>query len=135
MARIAEEGRGVFLYIRGHEGRGIGLLKKLEAYNLQDLDRDTVEANQDLGLPVDARDYGVGAQVFEGLTGVWVGAAPPPGGDARKIGSIGLHISRGITTHGLAINVNNDLQPFEWIMPCGIEAVRMTWLRAALEAR
>jgi 3,4-dihydroxy 2-butanone 4-phosphate synthase/GTP cyclohydrolase II len=67
MARIAEEGRGVFLYIRGHEGRGIGLLKKLEAYNLQDLDRDTVEANQDLGLPVDARDYGVGAQILYDL--------------------------------------------------------------------
>lgn len=67
MSRIAAEGRGVFLYIRGHEGRGIGLLKKLEAYNLQDLDRDTVEANQDLGLPVDARDYGVGAQILYDL--------------------------------------------------------------------
>ncbi|HSL27251.1 MAG TPA: bifunctional 3,4-dihydroxy-2-butanone-4-phosphate synthase/GTP cyclohydrolase II [Acidimicrobiia bacterium] len=67
LARIAAEGRGVFLYIRGHEGRGIGLLKKLEAYNLQDDDRDTVEANQDLGLPVDARDYGVGAQILYDL--------------------------------------------------------------------
>jgi 3,4-dihydroxy 2-butanone 4-phosphate synthase/GTP cyclohydrolase II len=67
MARIAAEGRGVFLYIRGHEGRGIGLLKKLEAYNLQDDDRDTVEANQDLGLPVDSRDYGVGAQILYDL--------------------------------------------------------------------
>lgn len=67
LATIAKEGRGVFLYIRGHEGRGIGLLKKLEAYNLQDRDRDTVEANQDLGLPVDARDYGVGAQILYDL--------------------------------------------------------------------
>ncbi|MGH8927867.1 MAG: bifunctional 3,4-dihydroxy-2-butanone-4-phosphate synthase/GTP cyclohydrolase II [Acidimicrobiia bacterium] len=67
LTRIAEEGRGVFLYIRGHEGRGIGLLKKLEAYNLQDQDRDTVEANQDLGLPVDARDYGVGSQILYDL--------------------------------------------------------------------
>src|SRR6476646_11246685 len=61
---------------------------------------------------------GVRAGTIEGLTGVWVGT--------RKIGSIGLHVSRGVTTHGLAINVNNDLQPFEWIVPCGIEGVSMT---------
>jgi lipoyl(octanoyl) transferase len=71
-------------------------------------------------------DWQVGAQVIEGLTGVWSEGAPPPAGEARKIGSIGIHVNRGITTHGLAINVNNDLQPFEWIVPCGIEAVRMT---------
>ncbi len=46
--------------------------------------------------------------------------------EARKIGSIGVHVSRGVTTHGLAINVNNDLQPFEWIVPCGIEGARAT---------
>ena len=73
-------------------------------------------------------EWDVEARLFEGLTGVWVGSEPPPTGDARKIGSIGLHIDRGVTTHGLAINVNNDLQPFEWIVPCGIEAVRMTSL-------
>jgi lipoyl(octanoyl) transferase len=71
-------------------------------------------------------DWGVEAGLFDGLTGVWVGSEPPPAGDARKIGSIGIHVNRGVTTHGLAINVNNDLQPFEWVVPCGIEAVRMT---------
>jgi lipoyl(octanoyl) transferase len=67
--------------------------------------------------------YGIGAEVIEGLTGVWVGGAPPEG---RKIGSIGVHVNRGVTTHGFAVNVNNDLQPFEWVIPCGIEGVRMT---------
>ncbi len=90
-------------------------------------------------------DFGVPAQVFDGLTGVWTAGNPPlaPGatgpqrtpvgagtlageGDARKIGSIGIHVSRGVTTHGLAVNVSNDLQPFEWVVPCGINAVRMT---------
>ena len=79
-------------------------------------------------------EWGVEARLFDGLTGVWVGADPPPAGDARKIGSIGIHINRGITTHGLAINVNNDLQPFEWVVPCGIEAVRMTSLARELGA-
>jgi lipoyl(octanoyl) transferase len=75
-------------------------------------------------------DAGVEAQVIDGLTGVWTAGAVPtedPSEDAaRKIGSIGIHVSRGVTTHGFAINVSNDLQPFEWIVPCGIEGVRMT---------
>ena len=54
--------------------------------------------------------------------------------EARKIGSIGVHVNRGVTTHGFAINVNNDLQPFEWIVPCGIEACRMTSLTRELGA-
>jgi lipoyl(octanoyl) transferase len=79
-------------------------------------------------------DFGVAARPIEGLTGVWVGDQPPPAGDARKIGSIGIHVRRGVTTHGLAVNVNNDLQPFEWVVPCGIEACRMTSLTRELGA-
>jgi lipoyl(octanoyl) transferase len=63
-------------------------------------------------------EEGITAGPREGLTGVWV--------EDRKIGSIGVHVSRGVTTHGFAINVDNDLQPFEWVVPCGLEGVRMT---------
>ncbi|HET7385964.1 MAG TPA: bifunctional 3,4-dihydroxy-2-butanone-4-phosphate synthase/GTP cyclohydrolase II [Nocardioidaceae bacterium] len=65
--RIAEEGRGVLVYLRGHEGRGIGLVAKLQAYQLQDGGRDTVDANLDLGLPADARHYGAATQVLRDL--------------------------------------------------------------------
>jgi lipoyl(octanoyl) transferase len=74
---------------------------------------------------------GIEAEVIDGLTGVWVGGRPPEG---RKIGSIGVHVSRGVTTHGFAVNVNNDLQPFEWVVPCGIDGVRMTSLCRELGA-
>jgi 3,4-dihydroxy 2-butanone 4-phosphate synthase/GTP cyclohydrolase II len=67
MAAIAEHGRGVVLYLRGHEGRGIGLLSKLQAYELQDAGADTVDANLELGLPVDAREYSVAAQLLADL--------------------------------------------------------------------
>jgi lipoate-protein ligase B len=64
-------------------------------------------------------DEGIEAEVRGApLTGVWC--------DEEKIGSIGVHVSRAVTTHGLAVNVDNDLQPFEWIVPCGIDHVRMT---------
>jgi len=63
-------------------------------------------------------DEGIEAVVREGLTGIWAGDA--------KIGSIGVHVNRGVTTHGFAVNVDNDLQPFEWVVPCGIDGVRMT---------
>ena len=63
-------------------------------------------------------DEGVPAEVREGLTGVWAGE--------RKIGSIGVHVQKGVTTHGFAINIDCDLQPFEWVVPCGIAGVQMT---------
>ena len=86
--------------------------------------------------------HGVGAGVISGLTGVWTrgGSEPEEGataesvaedvarGEIRKIASIGIHVKRGVTTHGLAVNVANDLQPFEWIVPCGIDGCRMTSL-------
>jgi lipoyl(octanoyl) transferase len=84
------------------------------------LEQVIIDALGEAGLPT---------QTIDGLTGVWTKGDPPPSPSfhpARKIASIGLHVSRGVTTHGLAINVSNDLQPFEWIVPCGIEGVAMT---------
>ena len=71
--------------------------------------------------------YGIAAGPVEGLTGVWTA-------EPRKIGSIGIHVSRGVTTHGFAVNVNNDLQPFEWIVPCGIDDCRMSSVTRELGA-
>ena len=75
-------------------------------------------ANLEQVLIAALRDEGVEAEVRDGLTGVWA----PKG----KIGSIGVHVSRGVTSHGFAVNVDNDLQPFEWVVPCGIEGAQMS---------
>jgi lipoyl(octanoyl) transferase len=81
-------------------------------------------------------EHGVEAGLIAGQTGVWTEGDPPgsggEAGGAGKIGSIGVHVSRGVTTHGLAVNVNNDLQPFEWVVPCGIEGCRVTSLSREL---
>jgi lipoyl(octanoyl) transferase len=79
-------------------------------------------------------EHGVAAGTIDGLTGVWTqreGRGANPEG-ASKIAAIGVHVSRGVTTHGLAVNVNNDLQPFEWIVPCGIENCHVTSLAREL---
>jgi 3,4-dihydroxy 2-butanone 4-phosphate synthase/GTP cyclohydrolase II len=67
LAKVAEVGCGVVVYLRGHEGRGIGLAHKLRAYTLQEQGRDTVDANVELGLPVDNREYGIGSQILVDL--------------------------------------------------------------------
>jgi lipoyl(octanoyl) transferase len=101
------------------------------------LERVTIEA---------LAEHGVQAGPIEGLTGVWTRGrraeippssweiGPPTPGEPRKVGSIGVHVSRGVTTHGLAVNVSNDLQPFEWVVPCGIEGCQVTSLSRELGA-
>jgi lipoyl(octanoyl) transferase len=72
------------------------------------------------------RDEGIAATAPDGLTGVWTGGA--------KIGSIGVHVSRHVTTHGFAVNVDNDLEPFQWIAACGVEGAHVTSVAREKEA-
>jgi lipoate-protein ligase B len=93
---------------------------QLVAYPIMAVDRvaDFVHA-MERAIVAALDDEGISAEVRETpFTGVWVGES--------KIASIGVRVSGGVTTHGLAVNVDNDLQPFEWIVPCGIDHVRMT---------
>jgi lipoyl(octanoyl) transferase len=85
----------------------VGYVRTLERAVVAALGEEGIEAR---ARPEDGPDY----------TGVWVGE--------RKIASIGVHVARGVTTHGFAVNVENDLQPFQWIVPCGLEGVQMTSL-------
>jgi lipoate-protein ligase B len=85
----------------------VAYVRTLERALVSSLGEEGIEAR---ARPEDGPDY----------TGVWVGD--------RKIASIGVHVQRGVSTHGFAVNVENDLQPFQWIVPCGLEGVRMTSL-------
>jgi len=87
--------------------------------------RDYVAALE-LAMIAALRDEGIAAGVRDGLTGVWTGGA--------KIGSIGVHVSRGVTTHGFAVNVDNDLAPFRWVATCGVDGAEMTSVAREKEA-
>ena len=99
MELIGREGRGVILYVRGHEGRAIGITHKLRAYALQDRGRDTVEANLELGFPADRRDYGIGAQILYDV-----------GVRSMRLLTNNPEKRAGLEGHGLAIKERLPLQ-------------------------
>jgi len=108
MAMIAQAGLGVIVYMRGHEGRGIGLGNKILAYQLQDQGRDTVEANLDLGLPVDTRNFQVAVRILEHLGVESVRLITNNPGKLKKLADHGLKIVERIpvqtkhTPHNIA---------------------------------
>jgi lipoyl(octanoyl) transferase len=93
--------------------------------HLRRMEAAIIEALSQAGLEAHSRHE-------EGIdyTGVWVPAQPGAEAGARKIASLGVHIARGISTHGFAVNVSNDLEPFAWVIPCGLPDVTMTSLEA-----
>jgi GTP cyclohydrolase II len=92
LAKIAAEGAGVVVYLRGHEGRGIGLANKIRAYQLQDQGQDTVEANLALGLPVDTRDYRVAARILDDLGIKTIRLMTNNPRKMKKLADCGMHI-------------------------------------------
>ena len=113
---------GLFLHARPIAGEHTGVVEGLLLGCLLNLVAVAVVAPMVGAVVATLEEAGIGARVRteEGpdFTGVWV--------HDRKIASIGIHVARGVSTHGFAINVENDLQPFEWVVPCGLEGVRMT---------
>ncbi len=108
MARIADEGEGVIVYLLGHEGRGIGILHKLQAYELQDGGADTVDANLALGLPADARDYGIGASILTdlGLSSIRLLTNNPQ--KRAALGGFGLTVVERLPVAVLPNDANED---------------------------
>ncbi|QOJ15348.1 MAG: bifunctional 3,4-dihydroxy-2-butanone-4-phosphate synthase/GTP cyclohydrolase II [Planctomycetia bacterium] len=106
MEAVAAAGRGVVVYLRGHEGRGIGLVNKLRAYRLQDEGLDTVEANERLGLPADRRDYGVGAQILRdlGLSRIRILTNNPK--KVSRLEVYGLHVVEQLPLEAPATDAN-----------------------------
>lgn len=106
---VQQAGRGVVVYLRGHEGRGIGLVAKLQAYALQDVGRDTVDANLDLGLPVDARDYEVAAAV---LADLGVGSVRLLTNNPAKVEGLRRHGVRVAGTEPLLVEATSDSEHY-----------------------
>jgi 3,4-dihydroxy 2-butanone 4-phosphate synthase/GTP cyclohydrolase II len=106
---VQAAGRGVVVYLRGHEGRGIGLVAKLQAYALQDGGRDTVDANLDLGLPVDARDYAVAAEV---LADLGVGSVRLLTNNPAKVEGLRRHGVRVDGTEALLVAATSDSEGY-----------------------
>ncbi len=104
---VAAEGRGIVVYNRDHEGRGIGLLAKLDAYSLQDEGLDTVEANETLGHPADGRDYGVAAQILHDLGVGSVRLLTNNPDKIRQLRAWGVDVS-GRVRHEVGLTRHND---------------------------